>query len=318
MRILSLTRYALTILGLILLGACGSNAVQPPVGLLRQPTDAVAQPSQEGRSWMSPDAKNHDLLYATYFGGEIYVFDYPNGKLEGALTGDISPQGECVDRQGNVWITDSSAWQLLEYAHGGTSPIAILSKDISEPYDCAVDPTTGDITVINSTKLIAVFRHGRGAPTQYYVPGSPLWATYDDKGNLFIDGLNVQHTFQLFELAKGSNAVAEISLSNVVSPGDIKWDGKVLAIGDLYQHLIDQVQVTESGAKIVGSTAGVPQYYFCFPNAESEKAGQQAGKIIATGGGGIGEWSYPAGGSPLKYFEGAKYPSGLAISPGKN
>jgi hypothetical protein len=40
-------------------------------------------------------------------------------RLVGTLTGFTNPQGDCVDKSNNVWIVDTEASQLIEYAHGG-------------------------------------------------------------------------------------------------------------------------------------------------------------------------------------------------------
>ena len=47
-------------------------------------------------------------------------------KTEGTPTGFESPLGECTDKNNDVFITDELESEILEYAHGGTRPIAIL------------------------------------------------------------------------------------------------------------------------------------------------------------------------------------------------
>jgi hypothetical protein len=103
------------------LSSCGNpGAFQSPV-----PPAEVA-PSNVGPSWMLPEAKSSDLVYAATFNyGKVYVYSYPAGKLVGTLTMTGSPQGECVDKAGNIWVTDdliNGTQKILEYAHGRLPP----------------------------------------------------------------------------------------------------------------------------------------------------------------------------------------------------
>ena len=88
------------------------------------------------------------------------------------LTGFDNRQGECVDGAGNVFVTNSFKGQILEYAHGGTTPIATLSDPNQYPIDCAVDPTTGNLAVTNyfaktGPGSVAIYQGAQGAPLFY-------------------------------------------------------------------------------------------------------------------------------------------------------
>jgi hypothetical protein len=69
----------------------------------------------------------------------VDVFAYPDGKKVGELTGFYSPFGICIDKSQDVWITNYSPPQVVEYQHGGTSPISKLSVP-EWPTGCAFDP----------------------------------------------------------------------------------------------------------------------------------------------------------------------------------
>lgn len=56
----------------------------------------------------------------------------------GTLTGFNMPFGDCVDGVGDVWIINQHPPEVIEYAHGGTTPIATLTTDAG-PYACAID-----------------------------------------------------------------------------------------------------------------------------------------------------------------------------------
>ncbi len=81
---------------------------------------------------MLPEARGESLAYVSDSGttGLVYVFSYPTGKRVGTLTGFYFPTGECVDKHGDVWVLNMSPEVIVEYAHGGTSPIATLDDPV--------------------------------------------------------------------------------------------------------------------------------------------------------------------------------------------
>jgi hypothetical protein len=98
-----------------------------------------------GPTWMSPSATSQDLVYVTQLGGPINIFTYPGGQQVGSI--GLGAAGECADAKGNVWISNPVGGQLLEYAHGGTSPINTLTLIDQLVISCSVDPATGAIAV---------------------------------------------------------------------------------------------------------------------------------------------------------------------------
>jgi hypothetical protein len=131
--------------------ACGQGAGSqvPPISGSSQ-----AFRQQGGHSWMA-SGKHRTLIYISDDGtNDVYAYT-PKGKLVGTLTGFNSPAGECVDTAGDVFIVNSNTSQILEYAHGGTTPIATLSDPGYYPNGCAYDPTTCSSptsTILNSTR----------------------------------------------------------------------------------------------------------------------------------------------------------------------
>jgi hypothetical protein len=67
----------------------------------------VAAQAGKDRSWMLPDARRRSrLLYVSDGSGVVYVYDYKSGEPAGKLTGFQYPFGQCVDKKGDVWITN--------------------------------------------------------------------------------------------------------------------------------------------------------------------------------------------------------------------
>jgi hypothetical protein len=270
------------------------------------------------RSWMAPDARKKDLLYISDQSGDVYVFSYPKGELKGTLTGFADPQGECVDKKGDVWISLFAAEQLVEYAHGGTSSIGTLSDPGYLLEGCSVDRTTGNLAAANfagtsnSAGGVAIYADAQGTATTYSDPNLYLVFSvgYDNAGNLFADGETSGGSFTFAELPKGSGTFTNLTLNQTIkTPGTVQWDGTYITVGDASAGVTYQVSVSGSSATVVGSTTlgssdGIFQSFIYHgtiigPNAFSSNAMF---------------WSYPAGGSPTKTLTGFTDPFGSAVS----
>jgi hypothetical protein len=271
----------------------------------------------EGRSWMNPAAKKSDLLYLDDQTGDVYVYSYPEGVLMGTLTGLPDPQGECVDTKGDVFFTTFSSEEILEYAHGGTSPIATLSNPGQYMEGCSFDRTTGNLAVIDFEPStgggggsVAIYANASGSPT--VLTDSNLYLGYqigyDHKGNIFLDGVDSSRNFEFAELPKGSSSFTEITLNvAITTPGGVQRDGKYVTVGDAKNGNI--YRTNGSGGKVLSTTSlsdsdGIFQYFIdgrkvVGPNAYSAN---------------VGIWKFPKGGNPAMTLTGFTDPFGAAIS----
>ncbi len=273
-------------------------------------------PAAKHRSWIAPDAKKKALLYvSSVLTDYVYVYSYGNQKLVGTLTGFKLPYGLCADAAGDVWIVDDGAQQIVEYEHGGTSPIATLSDSGEYPEGCSVDPTTGDLAVTNfysasGNGSVSIYAHASGEPTTYSDPSITnfRFCGYDDKGNLFADGANNSSEFAFAELRKGGSGLTNITLQQKIEwPGGVQWDGKYVAVGDTDAGII--YRTNGAGGKVKGSTTlGDSDYVNQF---------WIAGKTVVApsqdGNAGVGIYAYPAGGAPSKTIS-VEEPFGAAVS----
>ena len=113
----------------------------------------IAHPVEPDRkaSWMSPIRTHDRLIYVSDVGTDdvnVYAFELRN--LVGQLTGFNEPQGMCTDSHGNVYVTNTLDSNILEFAHGGTSPIQTFDDAGQYPVDCAVI-RFGDLVVANES-----------------------------------------------------------------------------------------------------------------------------------------------------------------------
>jgi hypothetical protein len=338
------TRYVLAACALnAVLAACGGgqtqSELQSPNGLqsskialpfpMRQHA-AIVSPNGE-RSWMAPEAKNEDLVYVSNLSdGNVTVYSFLGHKLVGTLAGLGDPYGLCVDSQGNVWIVLWGPSKVVEYAHASTTPIRTLSDPHGNPYDCAVDPTTGNLAVTNWNGQsyyyqgnVAVYTHAAGLPKTYI--GDWIWffyaCTYDDRGNLFADGLDsyLNGLFALAVLRKGSGAFQNIRLHPNINPslmGGVQWDGKNVVISDwdgAYEYKISRNVGTEAGYTPL-PTGPLALFWVTQP-----VAGQWNPHLIITANygkpGTVQYWKYPQGGRAAYTITSAlDGPYGVALS----
>jgi hypothetical protein len=260
-------------------------------------------------SWMSPEAKHSKLLYvSSVLSNDVYAYAYSTQKLVGTLTGFKTPYGLCVDKAANVWIVNDGASQIVEYAHGGTVPIATLSDPGEYPEGCSVDPVTGNLAVTNfySGKgggSVSIYAGAQGTPQLYSDPAivNYRFCGYDAKGNLFVDGANGSSAFALAELPKGSGTFTNISIGQKIGwPGGVQWDGKYIAVGDTDTATIYRIDAAGQvkGSLQLGGADYVNQFWI---QSSAGKTGRRSASAIAPSqdGGAVEYYKYPAGGSPL-------------------
>lgn len=295
------------------LQACASTA-PPSVPAVDVSVDGAAQ----------EEAMSHTpLLYVTDEGFDAYVYAYPNGKLLQELSIN-SPTGDCVDG-GSVFITGYNAHQIYLYAHGASQPKAVL-PDPGYPVGCSVDPTTHTLAVANEfdrdagTGNVVLWDANRAAPVPTAIYSGlpflePEWCSYDNEGNLFVDGEDYsERRVSLAELPKGGTTFKTISLDISLGwpPGYLQWDGKHITIS--VQNVIYRLSFSGSNATVVGSTQ-LPAYWNlqgysivgAWGNAKNRK-------LIATAGESIGFFSYPSGSGPTRTLI-QNYPLDTVVSP---
>jgi hypothetical protein len=267
---------------------------------------------------MSVDAKRMNLLYVSDAqSNDVYVFSYPKGALEGTLKGFDTPQGLCVDKAGNVFVTEYSPPEIVEYSHGGSSPIATLSDSAGIPADCSVDPTTGNLAVTNLESLssgsgsVLIFADARGTPSIYSDPNLHYYyyCSYDGNGNLYVDGTG---TSDFAELPSGGSEFTNITLNqSFYSIGGVLSHGKYVAIGDSENNFIYKFKIRgTSGTRVhtiglggIGS-GGPSQFWIQGENL--------IGPIRYASS--VDFWNYKAGGSPTRTITGLYEPVGSTVS----
>ena len=300
------SRYALAIgLTAALLAGCGGS--QPPIGVpgAMLQSRVIATRAAHGKSWMLPEAKGQDLIYATGGCEGTCILSYPQGKLVGEISGyqGSGLSGDCSDGAGNVYISNNT--EVVEFAHGGTTPIASFALPQGDANGCAIDPKSGNLAVVFDFTGIAVFSKGSSAPTVYSTLLDAQYCGYDNAGNLFVDGVTETRgiAYGLSELASGSSTFEMLTLDQKVGlPGQLQWDGQYLTYESASPSLftISRLDISGSSATIVSQTK--------VKRVRNRLAQSWIynGSIIAPYSNhgprawNIGIWQYPKGGDPTR------------------
>jgi hypothetical protein len=300
-----------------LIGCSQAESPDGGFGPIPQAT-AIASHSQAHRSWILPEAKSEDLLYLS--SGDVSVYSYPRGELVGALRGLRSTGGACSDTRGDVWIIENGT-TLLEYAHGGKRPIYALGVPVGmSASDCAVDPVSGNLAVIGGTYAsaskkpgaIAIYADASGTPALYRWKYYATFGTYDNMGNLFIDGFGYSVLFAAAELHKGAKRLKLISFGSqtyslcyYLSP--LRWDGKHVVFGcsDEYSAwtVLDNT-ATPEGTGVFNDAYRLNDFWFegkTVVVSSSEASGSIAPIQI---------YKYPAAGNPIRVISSRSAESG--------
>jgi hypothetical protein len=282
---------------------------------------AVVVRSNLAHSWMDSSAKAGKLLYITDAGtNTVVVYSYPKLKVVGTLTGFTNPQGDCVDKANNVWIANTQTSQLIEYAHGGTTPIATLDDPNQYPVGCSFDPTSANLAVSNfySTSgppgSISIFKNASGSPTVFTPPNFAVvyYLGYDRKGRLYLDGIDSGSSF-LFASFNGTNFEG-ITLDHPIGgPGAVEAVGKDIVVGDQANgaNAAYRFAISGSAGKLAHTTPltgahDIVQFYI-LNNA-------LVGGDFNPSGSTADRFNYPAGGTPTKTASGLSAPIGAVIS----
>lgn len=355
MRILR-CRNALSLLSVAIFAGCGggqpTSGIAPSAGIKNAANSAplhqrgndtfvsIKAPkvrSDRHKSWVSPDTgRVRRLLFISdVVTNDVYIFIMPGLALKGTLTGFNEPQGMCSDAVGNIWITNTGTYQILEYSHTGRLLNTLSDPGNYYPVGCAIDPATGNLAVANLEGPnglagdILVYPGASGTPAVYTCPGlyRPYFLGYGPGGSLWVDGQNQSGIFAL--CGGGSpSGLSQIPLSGdtIYFPGLVQWDnaGSTWYVGDQYcGHTTAACIYPVSGSGVVGPAITLTNYSGGYVCELVQGVIGQSNKFVAGGdynycknaSPAVYRWPFPGGGSPSNFNNSAVTgPIGAAIS----
>jgi hypothetical protein len=313
----------------IILAGCGAlrqaqDDMQPAIGApgATTQTSTIATHADRRKSWMLPGAKSSDLLYVST-AGDVLVYTYPGGKQVGDLTGFQLALGLCSDSAGDVWIAESDAGGLVEYAHGGTEPKKTLG-DSYGPNDCAIDPTTGNLAATNSAGpyhyegSVSIYPGASGSPT-IYDESFPSTITYDDAGDVFTVVIASMYSTEVYSLPKGASGFSLFPGPSKRKASGVLWDGKDLAIPTYnpttHKFPVQRFEVSDGRGKRVGDRIFFNDWKEYGEYSHSFFWISGSTFIGQVGSNSIGFWKYPSGGNPTSTISlGSQQPQGITVS----
>lgn len=276
------------------------------------------------KSWFSPELKRTKsaVLFVSDSGtADVYMYELPSLTLVGTITGFSQPQGECSDKKGDVWITDTNVQTIYEVAHHGQLE-NVIGDSTGYPVACAWDPSTGTLAVMNifgssgASGQVLVYPKGSGSPVSY-TNSDQYYYNFGgyDGGNLFFDGRDENGNFMLSELPKGAKSAHTVNVTGgtIYFPGMVQWDAaaKALVVGDqscgnVYSSCLYALKITKGTATIAGTTElqNTSGGEVCDLVQGVELNGQIAGSDNDFCGSLPSTtylWPYPSGGAPTYY-----------------
>lgn len=288
------------------------------------------------KSWISPDVKKAPriMFVSDYALGDVYIYAMPDVTLKATLTGFSGPQGMCTDGS-NIYITNTNTSQVFKYSRTG-SLLNTLNDTGEYPTGCSVNRSNGDVVVSNIVNTsggpgnLELFKGGTGTPTpltnsnqyEYFFP------TYDNAGNVYVDGFSNSFFFLLSECSTTSLSCHNVGVSGASPffPGGLNWDrvNNALVVGDQecggnlgscwYSGTVSGSTYSVSGTTNLqnfdGTACDVDQ------GALGPFSKYAAGGCITFGTSvsSSDRWAYPAGGTPNWYNTSVSEPIGAAIS----
>jgi hypothetical protein len=162
-----------------------------PIGL-----QAIARPAlhplARGAGWLSPAAKKckEKLYVSSYRLGyvAIYCTKGRNQAPIGEITDGINtPEGADVDSKGNLYITNTDADTVTEYAPGSVDPSFTYSAGLGYPAGVAVDAKQNVYVASLSPASVEVFAQKTNSPSLTITNlTEPIDVSLDPSGDAYV------------------------------------------------------------------------------------------------------------------------------------
>jgi hypothetical protein len=196
------------------------------------------------------------------------------------------------------------------------------------PYAIAVDPSSGTVALFNAGTGHREFGNVRlfakGATEPCATVSSSKWETvhagaYDAAGNLYVTGYTGQ-SYLVGVVTGGCSATTiatlSIAASHLGAPEAIQITRGKIDILDADAPAIDVYRVPPPGAQALGApTMSLPLEGVTGPNAFAFSNGSLYAWVADPSSDVIDDFTFPAGGAPLKTFADPSAPSGVAVIP---
>jgi len=287
-------------------------------------------------SFMDPRAAGKSLIFVSDAADgviDIYPQAGKSQKMVGQITGLTQPQGITTDKKGDLYVANTNSSNVLVYAPPYTGAPKMTISDAHEfPADVAVSSAgvVAITNICNAPKCQAdtgnVVLYAKGSTKSCATVSDSafnftrvMFAEFDSKGELYIDGLNggYQTSFGLVTGGCSATSITNVGYIYTVSfPGGIQID----KAGNI--AFCDQVNL------VVDTFAPPVNGNFGLPVSTTPLTGSIAPLGIAilasdtnlyaadSGGSGFAEeYKYTAGGAAENTIAVGGQPIGIAVTP---
>ncbi len=330
----AITRILASSLGLLLVsagcssgsgfsGAPGQSVTTPseqapstvPIAL-RDELHPAVHPLARGAGWLSPAAKScKQKLYVSSYRlnyVSIYCTKGHNQAPIGEITDGINtPEGANTDSKGNLYITNTNANTVTEYAPGSTTPSFTYNAGLGFPAGVAVDSSQNVYVSSLSPATVKIFPQGVNTPTES-ITGLPypIDVAVDTSANLYVTTYTSSFSNgEIFKFSPGSTQGTNLGIVTS-APGGITLD-KANDIVTADQRL-PGVLVFPPGATSPSQTFGQnnldPAPVRFSKNEKRIYVGDSVGNAVYV-------YAYPSGTLVDTITDGIDGPNGLALDP---
>jgi len=227
--------------------AVGDNDlhVPPPLHI----AEHVSRRNATAPSWLSPAAQGKTVFFVSNdVQNAVEIFDAQDrtepGPIGAITTGMSVPVGVAVARDGKLYVANSGANTITEYARGQLTPSETLSKGLQYPNFIALSQS-GYLAVANLSAapyVVEFAPHERRPSRTLTCSKLPLGLAYDTAGNLYIaDGYGASGSgpSRILRVAPGSQNCVDLGLSGLAIIQGLAIDtaGNIW-VGDVYNNFV--------------------------------------------------------------------------------
>jgi hypothetical protein len=160
------------------------------------PGSGVTQNSARPLSDLGVAPARHHHKYAGL--RDLYVTDHANNdvvilangtyKNVGSISSGINgPDGDILDKKGNLYVANYSGGNITEYAPGGTSPSFTYNASMTSPANVNVDGAGNVYEADSGGGLVNEYAQGSNVVLHSCTLGSPVGVAVDASGDVFVD-----------------------------------------------------------------------------------------------------------------------------------
>lgn len=292
-------------------------------------TRSIGARPEQRKTWMDAHAKGPLLYVSDSDLNDVLAYRWPKLQLIGNLSGLSYPQGECIDGSGNIWIANTTKFEMLEFAPRSVNPIKKLRDPGEYPSGCSVSPS-GDLAVANivaksgtgyGAGSLSIYKSAQGLPKVFSDPSFArvFFDGYDAHGNVFFDGEDASSNFLIAEFNGKTFVPLTVSGATVNAPGSVQVIGGHINVEDQTGSEGNSVmyRTTLKGSTLqVDATAQLVNGMDCVQSYIYGKGADQRVICPDTETPSINVYKYPAGGDPTTALHrNIVAPTGSVVTP---